>query len=121
MRLLPTDLLSEQLKPLESDVAVLADDDVIVKRNAERLGGLGDELRHLDIGARRRRVAGGMVVDEDQRSGGKLQCAFDHLARIDGRVVDCSLLLHLVGDQRVAFVQKKDAELLLRLMQWLPG
>lgn len=32
-------------------------------------------------------------------------------------MVDRSLLLHLVGDQRVALVEEKDAELLLRLMR----
>lgn len=32
-------------------MAVLADDDVIVKRNAERLGGLGDELGHVNVRA----------------------------------------------------------------------
>ncbi|CAH2400955.1 hypothetical protein MES5069_270173 [Mesorhizobium escarrei] len=30
---------------------------VVVDRNAERFGGLDDQFRHLDVGARRRRVA----------------------------------------------------------------
>ena len=46
----------------------LADDDVIVHRNAERVRHRDDLLRHLDIGARRRRVAGRVVVDERRRS-----------------------------------------------------
>ena len=45
-------------------MAVLADDNVIVRRNAERVGDTDDRLGHLDIGGRGRRVAGGMVVDE---------------------------------------------------------
>src|SRR5215475_5921645 len=66
---------SDQLQPLQARVPVLADDDVVVHGDAERLRHLDDRLRHLDVGARRRRVAGGMVVDEDDRGGGKLERA----------------------------------------------
>jgi hypothetical protein len=45
-------------------VPVLADDDVVVDGDAERLRHLDDRLRHLDVGARRRRIAGGMVVQD---------------------------------------------------------
>ena len=44
-----------------------------------------------------------------------LQRALDDLARIDRRVVDGALLLHLVGDQPVLLVEKEDAELLVVL------
>ena len=43
---------------------VLADDDVVVHGDAERGGDIDDRLGHLDVGLRRRRVAGGMVVQE---------------------------------------------------------
>ena len=43
---------------------VLADDDVVVHGNAERGGDLDDRFRHMDIGLRGRRVAGGVVVQE---------------------------------------------------------
>ena len=56
---------SNQLQPLEAGVTLLADDDVIVHRNAERARHGDDLLRHLDIGARRCRIAGGMIVHED--------------------------------------------------------
>jgi hypothetical protein len=46
-------------------VPVLADDDVIVHRDAERPGDVDDLLRHLDVGAARRRIAGRMLVQED--------------------------------------------------------
>jgi hypothetical protein len=36
---------------------------VIMNRDAERLRGLDDRLRHVDIGARWRRVSGRMIVD----------------------------------------------------------
>ena len=45
-------------------MAVLADDDVVVHGNAERLRHRDNLLRHLDIGARRRRIAGRMIVQE---------------------------------------------------------
>ena len=45
-------------------MSVFADDDVVVHGNAERGRDIDDRLGHLDIGLRRRRVAGGMVVQE---------------------------------------------------------
>ena len=61
---------SNQLQPLEAGMAFLADDDVVVHRNAERLCDLDDRLRHLDVGARRRRVAGWVIVRQDDRGRG---------------------------------------------------
>lgn len=48
-------------------MAFLADDDVIMNRDAERLRGFDDCLRHVDIGARWRRVSGRMIVDQPRR------------------------------------------------------
>jgi hypothetical protein len=62
---------------------------------------------------RRRGVAGRVVVDEDQGGCGQFQRPLDHLARIDRRVVHGAGLLHLIGDQLVALVEKEDAKLLL--------
>ena len=77
---------------------------------------------HLDVGARGRRVAGGMVVDQDHRGRRQLERALDHLARIDRRVVDGAGLLDLVGDQRVLLVEEEDAELLAaRQRPWRRG
>ena len=45
-------------------MAVLADDDVIVHGDAERPRRLDHGFCHVDVGARRRRIAGGMVVDQ---------------------------------------------------------
>lgn len=41
---------------------ILADDDVVVHRNAERLRNLDNHSRHLNIGARRRWVSSLMIV-----------------------------------------------------------
>jgi len=54
-----------------------------------------------------------VVVHEDQRRCRQFERTLDDLARIDRRVVDRALLLHLVGDDLVLLVEKQDAELLL--------
>ena len=64
---------SNQFQPLQAGVPVLADDDVVVHGNAERAGNGDDRLRHLDVGARGRRVAGGMIVDEPIRCSRELK------------------------------------------------
>jgi hypothetical protein len=45
-------------------VSVLADDEVVMHGDAERARDLDDRPRHVDIGARRGGIAGGMVVQE---------------------------------------------------------
>lgn len=45
-------------------MAVLADDDVVVHRDAERVGDADDRFGHLDIGCGRRRIAGWVVVQQ---------------------------------------------------------
>ena len=92
---------------------VLADNDVVVHGYAEILRRGNDLLRHLDVSARGRRIAGWMVVNKDQCSRRQLQRALSHLAHVDGRMIDGASLLHLVSDQLVALVEKQDAELLL--------
>ena len=63
-------LCLDQLHPLQTRMPVLADDDVVVHGNAERGGDLDDRLGHMDVGLRGRRIAGGMVVHQDQRGRG---------------------------------------------------
>ena len=50
------------LQRLEARVPVLADDEMVVHRDAEGARDLDDRLRHLDVGARGGRIARGMVV-----------------------------------------------------------
>jgi hypothetical protein len=45
-------------------VSLLADDNVIVHGDTERLRHGDDLLRHLDVGVRRRRVGRGVIVQE---------------------------------------------------------
>ncbi len=54
----------QQSQRLEAAVTGLADDDVVVDRDAELGGGLLDLARHLDVGLGRRRVARGVIVHQ---------------------------------------------------------
>ena len=88
-------------------MAVLADDDVVVHSDPERTRDGDDRLRHLDVGARGGRVAGRMVVYQDHGGRGNFERAFDHLARVDRRVVDGAFLQFLVGDELVLLVEEE--------------
>jgi hypothetical protein len=48
----------------EARVPVLAHDNVVMHGNAQRVGDGDDLLRHLNVGAGRRRIARGMVVQD---------------------------------------------------------
>src|SRR3954464_1207173 len=97
---------SNQLHPLHAGVPVLADDNVVVHDDAERGGDVDDGAGHLDVGLRRRGVAGGVVVHQDDGGGGQFQRAFYHFAGIDRGVVHGAGLLQLVRDQLVALVEE---------------
>jgi len=53
-----------QLHPLQTSMPVLADDDVVVHGDAERTRDVDDRAGHLDVGLRRRRIAGGVIVQD---------------------------------------------------------
>jgi hypothetical protein len=55
-------LLLDRPQALEARVPVLAHDNVVMHGNAQRIGDGDDLLRHLDVGAGRRRIARGVVV-----------------------------------------------------------
>ena len=59
-----------QSHPLQARMPVPADDDVVVDRNAQRFCDIDDGPGHRDIRLRRRRIAGGMVVHQDDRGRG---------------------------------------------------
>src|SRR5260221_14270263 len=95
-------------------MAAAADDDVVVQRDAEESGGLGDLARRLDIGLRWGRVARWMIVRHDERRGAELDRPLDHLARIDRRVIDGAALLALVRDQCSLAIEEEEMEFLHR-------
>jgi hypothetical protein len=67
------DLESHQLQRLETRMPVAADDEVVVHRNAQRARDLDDRPRHVDVGARGGRIAGGMVVHQTTASANGLR------------------------------------------------
>ena len=73
-------MISNQLQRLQARVAVLADDEVVVHRDAKRACDLHDRLRHLDVGARRCRVATRVIVQK-QVTRTSVQILFDFFAR----------------------------------------
>ena len=73
-------MISNQLQRLQARVAVLADDEVVVHRDTKGARDLHDRLRHLDVGARGRRITRGMVVQE-QVTRTSVQILFDFCAR----------------------------------------
>jgi hypothetical protein len=81
-------------------VALLADNDVIVNDDAERLG-RGDDLL-LDIGAEGGRVPRRVIVHQHDGGGRQIERPFHHLADIDRCVVHGALLLYFVGDDLIA-------------------
>ena len=101
---------SEQLQAPEAGVALAADDQMIVNHDAERLAEADDLHGHRDVGGGRARVAGRMVVHQDQRCGPEFERAAHDLARIDRRVIDRANALHLVGDELVLLIEEEDAE-----------
>jgi len=109
------DAASHQPEPLETRMAIAAHDDVVMHHDTPRLCHGNDLARHGDVGLARRRIDGGMVVDQHDGRGGQFQRPAHDLARIDRRMVDRADLRHLIGDQGVLLVEKQDAELLARL------
>ena len=95
----------------KAQLARFADDQVVMQHDAKHPGGILDLGGHVDIGLGRRGVARRMVVHQDQRRGIQLQRPLDHLARVDGHMVDRALGLFLVRDQHVLAIEEQDAEL----------
>ena len=61
----PTRALSQKPQAPEARMSLAADHQMVVDRDAERLGGFLDFLRHLDVLARRLGIAGRVVVHRD--------------------------------------------------------
>ena len=67
----------DQLQPLQAGMAFFTDNDVIMYRDAQWLGHLDNDTRHLNVGTRRCRVASGMIVhqDDSRRSASRVGCS----------------------------------------------
>jgi hypothetical protein len=60
--------VSDQPHSLQTRMPAFADNDVVVHGDPERGGDIYDRLGHLDVGLRRRRIAGGVIVHQQTRS-----------------------------------------------------
>jgi hypothetical protein len=60
-------LNSDQLKISEADMALAANNDVVVHENPKFFSGLHDPLGHVDVGMRGRGITRGVVVHQDDR------------------------------------------------------
>ena len=87
-----------------------ADDDVVVDADAQGLGGVDDLPRH--VVSAREGVGRGRWLCTRMMALATAQGPLDDLADVDGRVIHRTLLLHLVRNQPVFLIEKKDAELL---------
>src|SRR5438132_13579051 len=75
-------------------------------------GYLDDVLGHRDVRSGRGRIAGGMIMHEDQRLSPQFESAFDHLASINWGVIDRPPLLPLILDQRILSIEEENMKLL---------
>ena len=101
---------SELSKGPQAQLRPSTDDDVVMQRQAEVLAPLLDLLSHSEIRLGRRRIAGGVVVDQDQGAGVQHQRPLDHLARIDRDMVDRAGREKFIGDDAVLAVEVEDVE-----------
>ena len=84
---------------------------MVVNGDPQRPRRLHDLAGHVDVRRRGRRIAAGVVMDEDDRAGVQLQGAADDLARLDRGMVDRAPVHHLVEDDGVLLVEEEDPEL----------
>jgi hypothetical protein len=63
-RLLSGSSALDQPHPLQARIPVLANDDVVVHGDSERLCDLDDRFGHMDVGLRGHGVAAGVIVQQ---------------------------------------------------------
>ena len=85
----------------------VTDHEMIVQSDADKIQRLAKPSGHLDVVAGRCRVAGRVVMNDDERGGIQEEGPLHDLAWVHGSVVDCALLLHLVGDQIVLATENR--------------
>ena len=83
-------------------------DDVIMDNDAERRCGIDDRACGGDIDVTGGRIARGMVVRQDDRTGAQVEGPLDHLARKHRQAIHRPPTLGLVRDQRIFSVEKQN-------------
>src|ERR1700680_3997257 len=92
-------------------MAAAADDEVIMHSDTERRRGLDDVLSHRDVRDGWGRIAGGMVVHQNQCRCAEVESPSDYLARINRRMVYRPALYSLIPDQCVLTIKEEDMKL----------
>jgi hypothetical protein len=85
------------------------DHDMVVQFNLKGAGGCLQFARRLYVLPRWLGIAGGMIVNNNERGGVEDQGALHDLARVDGRVIDGAALLHLIGNETVLAIEKQNS------------
>ena len=103
---------SDQAELFEARRTLAADDEMVVDLQAEDARSIVDLPRHFDVSARRRRIAGRMVVDQNERGGRDFERAPDNFPGVDRRVVNGPFCEEFVPEEDVLSIQVEGAELL---------
>ena len=115
---------------MQTHIDPVSYDDMIQNLHIEKLGGLGEGLRHLDILFRRLRIAGRVIMQEDEAEGFVADRPLHRLFDVDGRLiqpadgnffvaqagVSWSLSMGFVPQEPVLHIDKGDKEMLLCLV-----
>ena len=91
-------------------MALLADNDVVVDHDPERLARAHDLLGHPISAFDGVGSPEGWLCTSTMGGCRQLQRPLHHLAHIDRGVIDGAGLLHLVGDDLIALVEEDDAD-----------
>ena len=93
---------------LKAQNGAARDHQMVVQCNVKALRQIAQLMGHFNIGARRRRVARGVIMGNDEGGGVQFQRPFDDLAWIDRRMVDRASAHLFIGDDIVLFIQKNN-------------
>ena len=82
-------------------MAFLADDHMVVERDAQQAARFGNTVGDGNVGAAGLGGAGRVVVDHDHGRCAKVERPFHHFARMDCRFVERAFGEDFIGDQPV--------------------
>jgi hypothetical protein len=88
----------------------LADDEVVDEADLHQPGGFGDAAGEIEVGAARRRVAGGVVVEQDEAVGVVGQGGAEDVARVGGGLGEGADADAFGGEVAEAAVDQRDDE-----------
>jgi hypothetical protein len=99
-------------KPIISKtvIGVLADDHVVEHLDHEELGRPNKISGQFSVFTRRRRIAGGVVVNENQSCGLVLKCQGHNLPGVDSASRERALEYVLIHDEFIFPVEKQNPE-----------